>query len=107
MDELYEGAIAKNILMKGVFAFMAFFDRKVVDGGINGFFIQKVLFSRLFSRFRTADERIVDGAVNGVASITLEGGKVGRKAQTGQLQSYGIYLAAGVVVLVMAALIIW
>ncbi|BAZ97389.1 NADH-quinone oxidoreductase subunit L [Dehalococcoides mccartyi] len=107
MDELYEGVISRTLLMKGLFAFAAFFDKKVVDGGLNGFLIQKVLFSRLFSRFRTADERIVDGAVNGVAAITVESGKVGRKAQTGQLQSYGIYLAAGVVVLVMAALIIW
>jgi multicomponent Na+:H+ antiporter subunit D len=47
----------------------------------------------------TFDKRIVDGAVNGVAAIVLRLGLVFRRMQTGQLQHYAIIVLIGVVIL--------
>jgi NADH-quinone oxidoreductase subunit L len=52
------------------------------------------------------DYRVVDGIVNGAAALTRWSGGVLRRTQTGQLQSYGVAFAAGVLVIVAAILII-
>jgi NADH-quinone oxidoreductase subunit L len=68
LDELYERVIVVRVLVDGIFAALNFFD-----------------------------SRVVDGAVNGVASGTAEASGVMRRAQTGQLQAYGIAIAIGVI----------
>jgi len=67
-DELYERIIVVRVLVNGVFAALASFD-----------------------------SRVVDGAVNGVASGTVDAGKALRRMQTGQLQVYVMAIAVGVV----------
>jgi len=67
-DELYERVIVVRVLVDGIFAALSIFD-----------------------------SRVVDGAVNGVASGTAEASGVMRRAQTGQLQAYGIAIAIGVI----------
>ncbi|MFC2049615.1 NADH-quinone oxidoreductase subunit L [Chloroflexota bacterium] len=67
-DELYERVIVVRVLVDGIFAALSFFD-----------------------------SRVVDGAVNGVATGTAEASGAMRRAQTGQLQVYGIAIAIGVV----------
>jgi len=67
-DELYERVIVVRVLVDGIFAALSVFD-----------------------------SRVVDGAVNGVASGTAEASGVMRRAQTGQLQAYGIAIAIGVI----------
>ena len=67
-DELYERVIVVRVLVDGIFAALNFFD-----------------------------SRVVDGAVNGVATGTAEASGAMRRAQTGQLQVYGIAIAIGVV----------
>ena len=47
------------------------------------------------------DRRGVDGAVNGAADTTAAGGKLIRKVQTGQLQLYGISIILGVVAIIL------
>ncbi len=72
-DELYEHIIARIVLLKGLFAGLKFFD-----------------------------SRGIDGAVNGIARTTVATGRVIRKAQTGQLQLYGMFIILGVVAIILA-----
>ena len=51
--------------------------------------IQKVIVKNFFAGLFAFDRKGVDGAVNGVAGTTLVAGKTVRKVQTGQLQFYG------------------
>jgi NADH-quinone oxidoreductase subunit L len=67
-DELYEKVIVVRVLVDGIFWALSIFD-----------------------------SRVVDGAVNGVASGTAEASGAMRRAQTGQLQVYGIAIAIGVI----------
>jgi len=71
-DELYENIIVRNALLKGLFASLQFFD-----------------------------SRGVDGAVNGVAGGVVAAGGAVRRAQTGQLQLYGLAIGIGVVAIVI------
>jgi NADH-quinone oxidoreductase subunit L len=68
MDELYEKVIVIRVLVNGIFAGLAIFD-----------------------------DRVVDGAVNGVATGTSASGNAIRKIQTGQLQFYGMFIVIGLV----------
>ncbi|HEX7364879.1 MAG TPA: NADH-quinone oxidoreductase subunit L [Dehalococcoidia bacterium] len=72
IDELYEKVIVVRVLVDGIFKGLSIFD-----------------------------SRVVDGAVNGVATGTVETGGAIRRAQTGQLQAYGIAIAVGVVAIVV------
>jgi NADH-quinone oxidoreductase subunit L len=71
-DELYENIIVKLVLMKGLFTGFSLFDSKGVDG-----------------------------VVNGVADGVTEGGRYVRRAQTGQLQLYGLFIGIGVAVIAL------
>jgi NADH-quinone oxidoreductase subunit L len=71
-DELYENIIIRILMIKG-----------------------------LFTGFELFDSKGVDGAVNGAASIVTGGGRVIRRAQTGQLQLYGLFIGIGVAVLIL------
>jgi NADH-quinone oxidoreductase subunit L len=68
MDELYEKVIVGNVLYKGLFAFFAAFD-----------------------------SRVIDGTVNGLAHGTAAAGGSLRKLQNGQLQLYIATMVLGVV----------
>jgi NADH:ubiquinone oxidoreductase subunit 5 (subunit L)/multisubunit Na+/H+ antiporter MnhA subunit len=70
LDELYEKIFVGRVLLKGFFA------------GLQGF-----------------DVHVVDGAVNGVASGAMATGKALRKAHSGQLQLYGLFIGIGIVVI--------
>ena len=67
LDELYENVIVKYVLVKG-----------------------------LFGVFQLFDNYGVDGTVNGIAKATVAGGGAIRRAQTGQLQLYGLFIGIGV-----------
>lgn len=67
-DEFYEKVIVQRFLVEGVFA--------------------------VFARF---DARVIDGAVNGVADGVSSAGAAVRRAQTGQMQVYGMTMAVGIV----------
>jgi len=72
LDELYEKVFVGKVLVKGFFA------------GLQGF-----------------DTYGVDGAVNGVASGAIATGKAIRKAHTGQLQLYGLFIGIGIIVIAL------
>jgi NADH-quinone oxidoreductase subunit L len=71
LDELYEKVLVGKVLLKGFFA------------GLQGF-----------------DSYGVDGAVNGVASGAMATGRAIRKAHSGQLQLYGLFIGIGIIVIV-------
>jgi NADH-quinone oxidoreductase subunit L len=71
-DELYENIIVKLALIKGLFA------------GLQGF-----------------DTYGVDGTVNGIASGAIATGKAIRKAHSGQLQLYGLFIGIGIIVIIL------
>jgi NADH-quinone oxidoreductase subunit L len=75
-DELYENIIVKLVLIKG-----------------------------LFTGFQLFDTRGIDGAVNGAGEIITEGGKAIRRAQTGQLQLYGLFIGIGLAVIAICVLL--
>ena len=68
LDELYENVIVRIVLLKG-----------------------------LFAGLQVVDSRGIDGAVNGLADGAMATGKAIRRAQTGQLQLYGLFIGIGIV----------
>jgi len=77
LDEFYEDVIVRKFLVGGLFGGLQFFDSKGIDG-----------------------------AVNGVAHTTFAGGRAIRRAQTGQLQLYGIAIGIGILVIILS-LYLW
>jgi NADH-quinone oxidoreductase subunit L len=71
LDELYEKVIVKNFLVRGLFALFQFFDSYGVDG-----------------------------AVNGIASGAMATGRAIRKAHSGQLQLYGLFIVIGILAII-------
>jgi NADH-quinone oxidoreductase subunit L len=71
LDELYENIIVKLVLLKG-----------------------------LFVGFQAIDSYGVDGAVNGLADGAMATGRVIRKAHSGQLQLYGLFMGIGIIVII-------
>ncbi len=72
-DELYENVIVRIGLLKG-----------------------------LFAGFQLFDSYGVDGAVNGIANTAVATGRAIRRAQTGQLQLYGLVMGIGLVAIILA-----
>jgi len=71
-DELYENIIVKIVLLKG-----------------------------LFAAFQVFDSNGIDGAVNGVADGAMATGRAIRRAQTGQLQLYGLVIGIGILAIIL------
>jgi NADH-quinone oxidoreductase subunit L len=67
--------------------------------------VRKVLMSWIFGVFQKFDANIVDGTVNGAASGTARTGGVMRKWEVGQLQLYGLFMAIGVLAIIIALFI--
>jgi NADH-quinone oxidoreductase subunit L len=63
-------------------------------------FVGKVLLRGFFAGLQGFDVHGVDGAVNGVAVTAVDAGKALRKAHSGQLQLYGLFIGIGVVVII-------
>jgi NADH:ubiquinone oxidoreductase subunit 5 (subunit L)/multisubunit Na+/H+ antiporter MnhA subunit len=100
-DDLYDMifvrptmSLARNI---------AGFDKKIVDGAVNGAGRVTMLASRLSGLF---DRVAVDAAVNSLADTVMDIGEKGRQVQTGRLRQYLAFLAIGVVGL-FGCLYVW
>lgn len=91
-DELYE-RVFPVAFTQYVSRVIAWFDRNVVDGVINGI----GWFGEWWGRFTGAFDRlVVDGAVNGAAGGTQFLGLLLRTLQTGKIQTYVLYVVVGV-----------
>ncbi|MBE0415975.1 MAG: NADH-quinone oxidoreductase subunit L [Dehalococcoidia bacterium] len=77
------------------------FSRKYwLDELYESVFVVRILIDGLFAAFHWFDDRVVDGVVNGVAGGTVAAGRGIRRAQTGQLQAYGLAIFIGILVIV-------
>ncbi len=91
MDEVYM-AIAE----KGVYGFsllMDKFDRKVVDGAINGISSGGIGLGHASNEF---DKGVIDGTVNGLSKASFKGGKLLWNLQSGRVQDYASVMILGV-----------
>ena len=72
------------------------YERLIVEMGIiNGFCLALAMLDRY----------VVDGVVNGVGQVTRAVGAVARRAETGQVQGYGLAIVLGVLVLAITSLV--
>jgi NADH-quinone oxidoreductase subunit L len=100
-DELYEKIIGELFLLRGLFTGFQYFDSRLLDNGLNTVVVENAITRTLFGRFKYFDEKAVDGAVDAVADNTVAAGSMLRRAQTGQLQAYGLFIAFGILAIIV------
>ena len=101
VDELYDATFIKGT-MKSAFGLWGF-DRRVVDGVVNGTGWLTVFASWVSSLI---DRYVVDGAVNLVGRSSEESSFVFRRVQTGLVQNYALLMLAGVCAFVSIYLLV-
>ena len=101
VDELYDATFIKGT-MKSSFGLWTF-DRRVVDGAVNGTGWVTVFASWISSLI---DRYVVDGAVNLVGRSSEESSFVFRRVQTGLVQNYALLMLAGVCAFVSIYLLV-
>ncbi|MEO5742738.1 MAG: NADH-quinone oxidoreductase subunit L [Vicinamibacterales bacterium] len=101
VDELYDATFIKGT-MKSSFGLWTF-DRRVVDGAVNGTGWLTVFASWISSLF---DRYVVDGAVNLVGRSSEESSFIFRRVQTGLVQNYALLMLAGVCAFVSIYLLV-
>lgn len=94
-DEIYEKWIVVPFVLLTT-RIMAWFDRYIIDGAVDGAAKITVLTSWLSGLF---DKYVVDGLVNLTAYTTGFFGLIFRKFQTGRVQTYIVFVVLGVVIL--------
>lgn len=100
LDEAYRFAFIKPALKFG--KTLSLTDLKVIDGLLHGLGIGTVIGAKIIGWF---DRVLIDGLVNLLAKLSGWFGKLGRKLQGGQLQSYYLYSLLGLVLVVCLILI--
>jgi NADH-quinone oxidoreductase subunit L len=63
--------------------------------------VVRVLVNGIFYQIQQFDTYVVDGIVNGLGKITVTASGTLRKVQTGQLQSYGLAIVLGVLIIMV------
>src|SRR5262249_12463585 len=91
-DELYDAIFVRPAL--ALSRLCSEFDRRVIDGVVNGSASITVLLSRAEGIF---DNIAVDYVVNLIARVVYVAGDWGRKIQTGRLRNYLMFLAVALV----------
>jgi len=95
-DTVYEVVFIKPFMLTA--EALAWFDRIIIDGVVNGVARGFVLLTSASWKF---DGSIIDGAVNGVGALSRAAGGRLRGLQTGRLQSYQRLVLAAVVVFML------
>ena len=101
MDELYDATVIAGTMgsAKGLWAF----DRRVVDGAVNG-----TGWLTIFASWAShlVDKYLVDGLVNLVGSVLQESSFIFRRFQTGLIQNYALLMLFGVFAFVSLYLLV-
>ena len=95
IDDAYD-AFGRTVVY-GVARAFDWFDRKVIDGIVNGVGRAGVIVATGTDRF---DRQVIDGAVNAVSLETVRTSLRLRQRQTGQVQSYAWVVVLGIVVVI-------
>jgi NADH-quinone oxidoreductase subunit L len=98
-DELYDYLFVRPVHVVAQLA--ARLDRSVIDGLIDGLASGVRVFADYWDQI--ADRGLVDGFVNRFASVTYATGLGLRRAQTGSLRQYVMFIVIGTVVIVAIA----
>jgi NADH-quinone oxidoreductase subunit L len=101
VDELYDATFIKGTTKSS--SGLWTFDRRVVDGAVNGTGWATVFASWISSLL---DRYVVDGAVNLVGRSSEESSFVFRRVQTGLVQNYALLMLAGVCAFVSIYLLV-
>ena len=91
VDEAYDASVVRGTFSSA--AHLRTFDKKIVDGGVNGT-AWLTLVSSWFSH--AIDKYVVDGLVNLVGWVASESSFVFRRVQTGLIQNYAVLMLFGV-----------
>jgi NADH-quinone oxidoreductase subunit L len=78
-----------------------FYRKYFMDELYENVIVRKLLIGGLFAGLQQVDTYGVDGTVNGVAKGAVATGQAVRKAQTGQLQLYGLVIGIGILVIIL------
>jgi len=78
-----------------------FFRKYWLDELYEKVIVGKVLIGGFFAGLQLFDSSGVDGVVNGLGGVTMAGGRAIRRAQTGQLQLYGVVIGIGLLVIIL------
>ncbi|HEX9566801.1 MAG TPA: hypothetical protein VGA48_04315, partial [Thermoplasmata archaeon] len=95
IDDAYD-AFGRTVVY-GMARALDWFDRKVIDGIVNGVGRAGVVVAAGTDRF---DRQVIDGAVNAVSLETVRTSLRLRQRQTGQVQSYAWVVVLGIVVVI-------
>jgi NADH-quinone oxidoreductase subunit L len=101
VDELYSATFVAGFMKSSFGSWL--FDRRVVDGAVNGSGWLTVFMSWVSSLL---DRYVVDGAVNLVGRSSEESSFVFRRVQTGLIQNYALLMLAGVFAFVSIYLLV-
>ncbi len=71
------------------------------------FITKKIIFNIVAKPVAWADKHIVDGMMNGIASATAKIAKMIRGLQSGKVQSYALYFFAGILGLTILFVYLW
>jgi len=91
VDEVYDATVISGTMSSGRVLWL--FDRKVVDGAVNGAGRVTVISSWLSG---LTDRTVVDGLVNLVGWTVQEGSHMFRRLQTGLVQNYALLMLFGI-----------
>ena len=101
VDELYNATFIKGTMAGSVGLWV--FDRRVIDGVVNGSGWFTVFSSWISSLI---DKYVVDGAVNLIGRSSQESSFLFRRVQTGLIQNYALLMLAGVFAFVSIYLLV-
>ncbi len=79
-----------------------FYNKYWFDELYEGVLVRMALINGLFAGLQQFDTHAVDGTVNGIADGTIAGGRALRRAQTGQLQLYGLFIGIGILAIILS-----
>ncbi|MBN1176360.1 MAG: NADH-quinone oxidoreductase subunit L [Dehalococcoidales bacterium] len=98
---IYCGKWIKAEMMGKIFGplYTLVFRKYYFDEFYEGIIVKLLAMRYLFTGFTLFDNKGIDGAVNGVSDTIMSGGKAIRRAQTGQLQLYGLFIVIGVAII--------
>ena len=91
-DELYQSTVIRGTTIFS--AFLAWFDRTLIDGVVNG---MGATMKGLGNLSAAHDLVVVDGFVEFVAEATSSAGQLMRRLQTGRIQQYAYFTFVGAV----------
>jgi NADH-quinone oxidoreductase subunit L len=82
------------------------FERKYfLDDLYEGLFVRRIFYGGWCRLLETFDRRVVDGIVNGTGQVGRLASDRLRAIQVGEVQSYGLGVAAGVIVIFIAVIV--